>query len=167
MATTTKQQPASAGFLMPEEGEERQESPVALLLRYADSQNIAAELDETTLNKLGQAVVREYEIDESSLAEWRDTYQRAMDIARQTIEEKSYPWPKAANIKYPLITTAAIQFHARAYPAIVQGNNVAKATVIGFDEDGQKQKRADRVGKHLSYQLLYEMPEWEEDTDKL
>lgn len=162
-----EQEPAEAGFLMPEESEERQESPVDLLLRYADSQNIAAELDETTLNTLGQAVVREYQIDDSSLSDWRDTYTRAMDIARQAIEEKTYPWRRASNIKYPLITTAAIQFHARAYPAIVQGNNVAKGAVIGFDPTGEKAQRAERIGKHLSYQLLYEMEEWEEDTDKL
>jgi hypothetical protein len=37
----------------------------------------------------------------------------------------------------------------------------------GQDPDGSKQERGDRIGKHMSYQVLREMPDWEEDTDKL
>jgi chaperonin GroES len=32
---------------------------------------------------------------------------------------------------------------------------------------GAKQTRADRIGRHMSWQLLSEMPEWEEQTDRL
>lgn len=32
---------------------------------------------------------------------------------------------------------------------------------------GSKQARADRIGRHMSWQLLNEMPEWEEQTDRL
>lgn len=34
-------------------------------------------------------------------------------------------------------------------------------------EPGIKRKRADRIGEHMSWQLLEEQPEWEEETDKL
>jgi chaperonin GroES len=39
--------------------------------------------------------------------------------------------------------------------------------VIGYDLDGSKYDRAVRVGKHMSYQLLEEMTDWEEGMDKL
>jgi chaperonin GroES len=90
-----------------------------------------------------------------------------MDLAMQVAQEKSWPWPKAANVKYPLITTAAIQFSARAYPAIVRGADVVKGQVIGPDEGGQKKQRAERIGRHMSYQVLEEIPDWDEEVDKL
>ena len=91
----------------------------------------------------------------------------ALKLALQTATPKTYPWPGAANIKYPLLTTAAIQFAARAYPAIVAGKDVVKAKVIGADKDGKKRNRGDRIARHMSWQLTDQMTEWEEDTDKL
>jgi chaperonin GroES len=62
---------------------------------------------------------------------------------------------------------AAIQFQARAYPAIVDGSNLVKGRVLGPDPDGQKHERADRIGAHMTWQLLHRMPGWEEETDRL
>jgi chaperonin GroES len=39
--------------------------------------------------------------------------------------------------------------------------------VLGPDEDGSKRERADRIGQHMTWQLLYRMPGWEEETDRL
>jgi chaperonin GroES len=162
-------------------------------------------------------------------------------------------WCGNSNVIYPLMTTAAIQFAARAYPAIIRDRNVVKGTVIGDDkgvinpafvhllqaahahdqamaqqqqqggqpppggpppgaqppgpgpmqqsgpaaspqpgpgmpppgqagpgmglpagmprqwleEPGAKQKRALRIGRHMSWQLLFEQEEWEPQTDTL
>lgn len=152
-----------------EQGEpvESNEPVIARLLRFAQMPNIATELEENELNQLGARVVKEYELDDQSRSEWKERHNKALKIASQVIEEKNYPWDGAANIKFPLITTAAIQFHARAYPAIIPGPTLVKGWVVGFDQDGSKHDRADRISKHMSYQLLDEMEEWEEDTDKL
>jgi hypothetical protein len=56
-----------------------------------------------------------------------------MDIALQVRKPKNYPFDGAANIKYPLVTVAALQFGARAYPAIVDGSRIVKAMVVGND----------------------------------
>jgi chaperonin GroES len=145
--------------------------PVSALERlsfYAQSTNIAEHLDDTVLARLGQKAIEEYEIDlESRKAEgWDDRTKAAMDRALQVKEAKNYPWPNASNVKYPLVTTAAIQFNARAYPAIVDGMNVVKGKVLGKGSP-EKQARADRVAKHMTFQLLEEMPGWEEDTDRM
>ncbi|HPP19055.1 MAG TPA: cell envelope integrity protein TolA, partial [Candidatus Dojkabacteria bacterium] len=88
--------------------------------------------------------------------------------ALQISGNKTYPWPNAANIKYPLLATAAMQFAARAYPTLVPSDGkIVKCRVIGFDHDGEKTKRAERISKHMSYQVLEEMEDWEEDMDKL
>lgn len=129
--------------------------------------NIAEDLSEEKLQSIGNECKRGYDADIESRSDWLRQTDEAMKLATQVAETKSWPWPGAANIKYPAITTAAIQYNARAYPAIVQGANVVKGQVIGPDQDGSKRDRAERIGKHMSFQLLEEMAEWEEDTDKL
>lgn len=131
------------------------------------SDNVAELLDQSELTKIGMKVKREFDLDEASRSDWLEKMGDAIDLAMQVAEKKQYPWPKAANVKYPLITTAAIQFAARAYPAIVSGTAVVKGKVVGRDKDGQKRSRASRISMHMSYQLVEEMEEWEEDTDKL
>lgn len=143
------------------------DDPAEKLALIVDAGNVADLLSDEKLATLGDIVCREYQIDEDSRKDWRLLHGEALKLAQQVAEAKNYPWPNAANVKYPLLTTAAIQFAARAYPAIVNGPQVVKAKVVGKDEDGQKKARGERVADHMSYQLVDEMTEWEEDTDKL
>ena len=132
-----------------------------------ESENLAAELDDDTLTTIGQDVVDSYKLDEESRHDWMRRNEEWLKLALQVIETKSFPWPNAANIKYPLLTVAALQFAARAYPAIVNGFDVVKGNVIGFDPEGEKANKAIRIGKHMSYQLMVEMENWDEEMDKL
>jgi len=181
--------------LTPPRGFKRRSEKLMGLMRAV---NIAEELEKDDLSKIGRRVVDEYKIDKQSRTEWEELNAKAMDLAMQVVEPKMSPWPGASNIKFPLLTEAAIQFAARAYPAIVQGKDVVKGKVIGADdgqpvigqdgqpvmvsdpndpegqpqpqwqvEPGAKRKRANRIARHMSYQLIEEMEDWEEDTDKL
>lgn len=142
-------------------------NPVEFLRSILKLPNIVPELDKEVVTKIGMEVTRGFDLDKGSRSEWETQTKTAMDLALQVATEKSWPWPKAANIKYPLITTAAIQFSARAYPAIVQGSEVVKGEVLGLDQDGKKKDRADRIGRHMSYQVLEEIKDWDEEEDKL
>jgi chaperonin GroES len=141
--------------------------PAELLQSFIGVANIVPMLDKNVVSKIGMEVVRGFEIDEASRVDWVRQTKLAMDLAMQVTEKKSWPWPGAANVKYPLITSAAIQFSARAYPAIVRGEDVVKGMVIGPDPDGAKKARADRIGHHMSYQVLEEIVDWDEEEDKL
>lgn len=131
------------------------------------SMNIADELDDDVLQKIGHAVVEGYREDEQSREAWRTRYDAALKLAAQVVEAKNTPWANASNVKYPLLTTASVQFSARAYPALVPGTDVVRCRTTGEDPAGLKADRAQRVGKHMSYQVLDEMEEWEEDMDRL
>ncbi len=131
------------------------------------SVNIADELTDEYLDTVGLAVVEGYTDDLASRADWQKRYENALKLAAQVMENKSFPWPGAANIKYPLLTTACVQFSARAYPALLPGTSVVQCRTVGKDVDGMKAARADRIGKHMSYQVLEEMEGWEEDMDRL
>lgn len=161
-------------------------------------QNLADEIDEDELKKMGNEVVRGFEADLNSRSAWDEQNQEWMKLALQIKEEKSYPWAKAANIKYPLLTTAALQFSARAYPSLVPSFDIVKAKPLGKSAQGvppptpaqqpmpqtagqpmggpapaasapedESQDLADKISTHMSYQILYEMEDWEEDMDKL
>ena len=162
-----------------------------------DADNIARILDDDQIAAIGTRVVQDFDIDETSRWEWEKSAKEAMDLALQVTAEKNWPFHKASNIKYPLITVAALQFNARAYPAVVDSEQIVKVRVIGNDDgvpqmdqngqpvqqqgpDGQpvpawvegkepqaKKSRGDRVAEHMSYQLMEKMTEWEEDTDTL
>jgi len=133
----------------------------------ADQMQEIGEDSELNLDRIAEQVCVEYKIDKDSCKDWLERNEEALKLATLVSEQKDYPFEGASNVKYPLMTVAALQFNARAYPAIVQGKRVVKCGTWGQDPMGHKAARADRVSEHLSYQLLSEMPEWEGDTDKL
>ena len=109
------------------------------------SVNIAGNLSEEDLISIGNQCHLGYESDLASRKPWEDDLKNWTELALQVSSEKTYPWPNAANIKYPLLATAALQFAARAYPTLIPSNgSVVKVKVNGFDRDGQKAQRAKR-----------------------
>ena len=142
-------------------------NPADILNARLSSVNIAATLEQTEIDEIAQRVIRDYDIDELSRENWLKRNKNAMKLATLVVEKKSFPWPKAANIKYPLLATAAVQFSARAYPNIIQGTNIVKAKVTGRDPGGVKAARGMRISEHMSYQLTEEMEDWSEEMDDL
>lgn len=118
------------------------------------------------LDNIGNSVCQGYEHDESSRRRWTQKMEDATELALQLVKPKSYPWPNAANVKFPLLTIASMQFAARAYPALVKAPDIVKYRVQGEDQGGQKAARASRISQHMSYQLLEQDEQWEEDQDK-
>lgn len=129
--------------------------------------NIAMEMQPEQLNTIGMRVFKEYEIDKESRSQWEEDNQVFMDLATQVIEEKSDPFEGAANIKFPTVAMAAVQFAARAMPQIIKDRDVVKVKVIGRDQGGEKAGKALRIGQYMSYQILEEMEGWEDDMDSL
>lgn len=139
---------------------------IQYLLDNADTVNLCGKLGDDRLSEIATRCIEDFDADYGSLSEWRERTQAAIDLAKQTVEEKNFPWENAANIKYPLITEAAIQFNARTYPEIVKSGEMVKARVIGRGDSG-KDAKGKRIARHMSWQLSEEMTEWDEDTDKL
>ena len=84
-----------------------------------EATNVAANLDEEQLQKIGQDAKAGFEADLQSRKEWEVATDEWIKLAKQVAEEKTYPWSGASNVKYPLLSTAAMQFAARAYPSLV------------------------------------------------
>jgi len=132
-----------------------------------ETQNVATLLDEKELGMISMDAIRGYEGDLDSLSDWRTRNKEGLDLAMQKTEEKSFPFEGAANVMYPLISIASIQFASRAYPNLVPGWDIVKGKVVGKDAEGIKARQAHRVASYMNYQLNMEMTEWEEETDRL
>jgi hypothetical protein len=128
---------------------------------FSDLQNGKIELQ-----KIGRSIVRGVEIDDKSSESWRKSIDESMDIAKQIMNNKSFPWDGAANVKYPLICEAAINFASRTYPEIVPNDNIVRMNVVGVDVTGEKFKRGCRVEKCMSYQCV-SSSDWKEHIDRL
>ena len=125
-------------------------------------------LDEGRLDEIGNDVHDDYASDKDSMSDWLEAMKDAIKLAKMERDgKKTYPFEGAANVKYPLVATAAMQFNARAYPAIVPADGVVKGKTYGKDPSGEKAARSDRLATFMSWQLLSQEEEWDEDTDRL
>ena len=153
---------------MPEPVEETTEdTPIDKLNAFALMANLAGEVDDQTLAKMGSRVVTDHDNDKASRSDWEESYEAGLDLARQIPKKKTWAGEKVNNVKYPLIATAAIHFSARTFPNIVSANDVVKTRVIGKDANGEKASRGMRVSTHMSYQIMELMDGWKGDMDQL
>ena len=142
--------------------------PSETLQRLANFEgNLVEALDHDELIRIGGDTVREWKYDKDSRKDWEDTARKALKLASQKVEPKNTPWPNASNVHYPTLTVASIQFAARAYPALVKGDEVLQAKVVGADILGLKGQRAQRLSTFANDQIIYECEEWEPGTDAL
>lgn len=132
------------------------------------TENLADNYDEKTLIEIGSKCKEGFDDDLKSRSEWETNIEDWIKLAKQVKEDKTYPWPGASNVKYPLVATAALQFAARSYPSLIPSNGqIVNAQVIGKDPTGEKYEKAQKVGTYMSYQIMHEMSGWEEDMDKM
>lgn len=147
--------------------EEKDIETVLTSRQLITSKNIATLLTEDELSYIGREVVEDYLEDLDSRSEWEEKMSTALELAMQVQDDKTFPWPGASNVKFPLITIAALQYHSRAYPGLIQGTEVVKARILGDDPDGLKAAKGKRISEHMSYQILEEDENWEEQMDKV
>lgn len=129
--------------------------------------NIAKLMCKEDLEAIGSQVVKDFDNDILSRSSWEKRTEASLKLALQVAETKNFPWPNASNVKFPLITIAALQYHARSYPVLIDSDLPVKCRVIGEDKDGLRKKRAERVETHMSYQVLEEDEDWESEMDKV
>jgi chaperonin GroES len=153
--------------------EARPENPSSLekLMLLANAEgDISRAFSDKDLAKLGADVVADYERDDSDRQEWKDVALRALSLAAQEkAGDKVYPWEKASNVRYPMLTVACLQFNARSYPAIVKGDEAVSVKVVGRDTglpmigpDGQPMAQAPDGQKMTATMALQLPPEMQE-----
>lgn len=106
--------------------------------QLARSKNIAELLDKEQLDKISHEVYTGFDADVQSRSAWEARTEASMKLALQVAESKSFPWNNASNVKFPLITIAALQYHARAYPALIQTDTPVKCRRPSFSKEAEE-----------------------------
>lgn len=150
------------------------------------TENIAELLTGEELGLVGQHCFQMYEEDLGSNSERNALLDKIDALLKPFTEPKVYPYEGSSNVNVPLILNASIAFASRAYAILFKDDQVVYGKALGDDEGtfdltkldekgkpqmvtppGSKQKKADRVSSYMSYQLICEDKNWQEDTDKL
>lgn len=129
--------------------------------------NVAELLTADDLAAVGQQVRDDYEDDETSREEWLKTRTEAQELAALTRKEKSTPWRGAANMKYPLLSMAAVAFGSEASGVVIKDGSMVAIEVVGNDPDGSKRALSARIEAHMNYQLCDQMTEFLAEHDRL
>ncbi len=114
------------------------------------------------LEEMASVVVEEYLQDLNSRKEWEDNTANQIKLFTSFMEKKTSPWDGCSNVNLPFLTVAALQFHARAFDALLPAKGAVQVINTG-DEDGE---RGERVEKYMNFQLYYKMEGFEEGMDK-
>ncbi|MBT9165054.1 MAG: hypothetical protein DDT23_01065 [candidate division WS2 bacterium] len=117
---------------------------------------------EKALVEMAQVVVDEYVEDLNSRKVWEENTADQIKFFTSFMDKKTSPWVGASNVNLPLLTVAALQFHARAYDALFPSKGVVQVVNTG-DEDIE---RGERVGKFMNFQLYHDIKDYEEGMDK-
>lgn len=186
---------ASAALAI-DDADEEEHTSLHRLMTFADHDgDISTLLTDEEITTLGHKVVEDWERDDASRSDWKETVQAALDqAAQEKLDQKTTPWVGASNVDYPILTVASQQFNARAYPAIIKGDEAVGVKVLGekpkplppqtdgatpeqvaqlkqlFDANQKwqsKTDRAKRVKDYLNYVLFYGMEDWEDGVDTL
>ena len=121
---------------------------------YIGKANIMSDLKEEEINCIYARCNEGYEKDFDSRRERNNTLIEANKMAMQILDPKSYPWKGCANVKLPIITTGAIDFASKIYPAVVQDDEVVRCKIIANGSEAQikRMEAGERLATYLNWQ---------------
>ena len=77
--------------------------------------NLAEDMDERTLKRLGSELISEYKKDKESRKEWEEGYTKGLDLLGVKYNEQTRPFKGASGVTHPLLSESATTFQASAY----------------------------------------------------
>jgi chaperonin GroES len=160
--------------------EDQDSVPIRSTRKLTSSQNIAELLTETELGMISRKCLEGLEEDKRSMKEWLDNAEKALELTKIDYKEKNLPFRKAANIKYPLVTTASQQWSSRFLSEMIRNGKLATYKIIGNDlgltdpksgqlviQPGFKLRKGKRITQYLNWQILEKSPRWMTTTESL
>ena len=139
-------------------GEETGQSEITIA-DIVQMDNVAPYVAESELTRIGMRVCEEYDIDRKSMQDWIDRNELAQKLIDQKQEQKTEPWPGAANTKLPLVLNAAMRISAEEYAEIMRSKELVQCEIFGV-ETPDKIARSTRVSSRMNYQYQNEMEGW-------
>ena len=128
--------------------------------------NLAEEISEDILKKLGTELIGQYQGDRDSRSEWEETYIKGLDQLGLKIEDRTLPWPGACGVFHPMLTEAVVRFQSQAITEIFPAAGPVKTRILGLSTS-EKEQQGKRVEDYMNYLLTDKMSEYRTETEKL
>jgi hypothetical protein len=129
----------------------------------ARNPNLAAKWGAEDRKKIARAVCQWYQDDKLGRKDWENKRDRWYKLWLMHREPKSEPWPGCSNVCLPLLAIACNQMHSRSYQAMFNPPQVVKTMPVGENDV----TRSKNVEGFMNWQVMYDMPDFEEEHDKL
>lgn len=137
----------------------------------AENYNLAQDLEEDLLREIGQEVMKGFEDDDATRTNWLKDHAfwlalyMQQDYAENADPDRSW----GATESVPILTEACDQFQSRTYKIFFPQDTFVSAIPMRRTPNNRDilEKRADRIGKHMSYQLGFQDRGYRQDKDAL
>lgn len=133
-----------------------------------DSKNLCDYLGPRTLMKLGSECLENFNLDYASRAQLNENLRNEIDLAMQISGVKSTPFSGASNVKFPLVTTAVLQYASRAMAGLYNNGRLVEARPpSGADKrDPKKREACSAVEKDMAFGLITLDQSWDDSMRK-
>ena len=128
--------------------------------------NLAMNMDERTLKRLGMELISEYRKDKESRKEWEEGYTKGLDLLGVKYNEQTRPFKGASGVTHPLLSESATTFQASAYKELIPSDGPVRTQVLGIRTPATEQQ-ADRVKEYMNYLLMEKMEDYTTDMDQM
>jgi len=128
--------------------------------------NLAADMDQRTLQRLASTLVDDYKRDKISRKDWEQGYTQGLDLLGFKYTEMTRPFRGSANVTHPLLAESVTQFQAQAYKELLPSEGPVKCAIVG-DETPQVYAQSQRVQQFMNYMLMDKMEEYTPEFDQL
>jgi|TARA_X000001382_G_scaffold34529_1_gene22775 hypothetical protein len=128
--------------------------------------NLAEDMDERTLKRLGMELITEYKKDKESRKEWEEGYTKGLDLLGVKYNEQTRPFKGASGVTHPLLSESATTFQASAYKELLPSDGPVRTQVLGIRTPNTEQQ-ADRVKEYMNYLLMEKMEDYTTDMDQM
>ena len=143
--------------------------PAATLNENKDEnffENLAENLSNEELSRLGNDLLAEYDANKSSRQEWEDAFTNGLELLGFSYSERSEPFRGATGVTHPPLSEAAVQFQAQAFNELLPPGGPVRTTVMG-SLTSDKQNQAQRVKDFMNYYITCVMEEYTPEFDQM
>jgi len=128
--------------------------------------NLAEDMDERILKRLGMELIDEYKKDKESRKDWEEAISKGFDLLGLKYTEQTKPFKGASGVTHPLLSESATQFNAIAYKELMPADGPVRTQIVGLSTPATEQQ-SDRVKEYMNYLLLEKMEEYTTDMDQM
>lgn len=143
------------------------------LQKSSNYYNLVTDLDPSKAMEIGKEVKKGFDSDDESRQPWLEMNEFWLRLYMQTDfalnSDQDRDWGATESV--PLLTEACDQFQSRTYKAFFPNEQFVSAVVTRHSSDPkerkEQQKRAERIGRHISWQLGIQNQDFKRDKRAL